>query len=148
MMRCWCHAAMAGWLGASERTARATPSSAVLRWQHECERAGGDCAARVEAIALCMPCSRAIRRGTALKLYTRSGEIDLTDPPGQVLHYRYLGLLDPGQLHLLWRRNRDGERFVTLDDRSGDQRTFEHLAHALQTVRAPAAEPRLDTALG
>ncbi|MFZ5545391.1 MAG: hypothetical protein ACOZJZ_17675, partial [Pseudomonadota bacterium] len=93
-------------------------------WQYECERAGGDCAARVEALALRMPHARAVRSGCLLRLFTSAGVVEFTD--GEV-HHRYLGLLDPGLQHLVWQRGPEGVRFVVVGDGSGEQWAFESL---------------------
>jgi hypothetical protein len=102
-------------------------TDAIARWQQECERAGAECASRVEAVALRLPWSRALRCGPTLRIYTLAGEtefVDRLEPQGT--HHRYLGLLAPGDLHLVWRRDTLGDRFITVSDRSGEQRTVEH----------------------
>ena len=119
MGRCWCHAAMAGWLGMGEAGARAASPAAVLRWQAECERAGGDCAGRIEAIALRLPCARALRRGPLLKLFTARGDVEFLDRPEAGVQHRYLGVMEPGNRQLVWRLGGQGEQFLTVSD--GDQ---------------------------
>jgi len=115
MGHCWCHAAMAGWLGMSE-AGTATSPAAVRRWQAECERAGGDCAARIEAIALRLPCARALRKGPLLKLFTARGDVEFLDLPQAGVHHRYLGVMEPGTRQLVWRRDAHGEQFLTVSD--------------------------------
>jgi hypothetical protein len=127
MVQCWCHAAMAGWLGASE--AQGAAQTRVRRWQYECERAGGDCAARVEAIALRMPYSRAVRTGPSLRIHATSGTVEFQDAAGrQPMLFRYLGFLEPLRRHLVWRRSEDGVRFLTLGEDDGQQAVFESLS--------------------
>jgi hypothetical protein len=113
---------MSGWLCASVAGVLKSSPAAVQRWQQECERAGSDCASRVEAIALRLPSARALRRGGVLTLFTAAGEIAFTDGTED---HRYLGLFEPGRLHLLWRRGREREEFLGVDDASGQQSVFD-----------------------
>jgi hypothetical protein len=108
-----------------------TPA-AVRRWQQECERSGADCAARVEAVALRQPWSRALRRGAALTIYTLDGEVGFMDDDSAGSCYRYLGMLDPGGLHLVGRRSRAELGFLTVSDRGRQQTLFDDLTLALQ----------------
>ncbi|MFZ5544491.1 MAG: hypothetical protein ACOZJZ_13100 [Pseudomonadota bacterium] len=125
-------------MGAEWADAQApSAQSRMRRWQYECERAGGDCAARVEALALRMPHARAVRSGCLLRLFTSAGPVEFVD--GEV-HHRYLGLLDPGLQHLVWQRGPEGVRFVVVGDGSGQASSVhDSLAHALA---APGAPPR------
>jgi hypothetical protein len=129
-LRCWCHAAMAGWLG--EPVPGETPPADVLRrWQAECERAGADCPARVEAIALRLPSARARRQGRRLTLFTEAGPQHFQDPAQCfVPQHRYLGPVHRGQRHLVWRRGH-AKPFVLVDIGSGAQNAFVALDEAL-----------------
>jgi len=131
MVRCWCHAAMSGWLGALSTAGQAVPA-AVRRWQRECERAGGDCASRVEAIALRLHGGRALRCGNTLKIFTCGGAVEFADPPrtGGAVH-RYLGLVEARDSHLVFRLAADGIRFLTVCHRSGHMAAFEALSSAM-----------------
>lgn len=129
MMRCWCHAVMAVWLGSALAETPATPATA-RRWQAECERAGFDCAARVEAIALRLKPGRALRSGDTLRLSTDAGELAFIDSPHigtEGVQHRYLGLLDTGGYHLMWRRYAYGDRFVLVSDSTGEQTVLDAL---------------------
>jgi hypothetical protein len=125
---------MSAWQGWSAGGSRVSPE-ASFRWRAECERAGGDCAARVEAVALRMPDARAYREGTQLNVFTIGGIITLDDrrEPG-TCRYRYLGMLASGE-HLVWRRDLVGECFMTVHCESADATLFADLASAL---RGPA----------
>lgn len=136
MVRCWCHAAMGGWLGAALPELQATSLGRVRRWQYECERAGGDCAARVEAIALRLPYARALRVGPMLRLHTATGPVEFIDGAAD---HRYLGLLEPGLQHLLWRRGPEGVRFLTVGEGCGTQSVFDSLAQVLMPAPRPSA---------
>jgi hypothetical protein len=131
MVRCWCHAAMAGWLGALSTGVQAAPA-AVQRWQHECERAGADCASRVEAVALRLHGSRALRCGNTLRIHTHRGPVEFADPPrpGAPVH-RYLGLLEARHAHLVVRLAPEGVRFLTVCHRSGHMAAFDGLSSAV-----------------
>ena len=138
MVQCWCHAAMAGWLGASE--AQGAAQTRVRRWQYECERAGGDCAARVEAIALRLPCARAARFGASLRVYASRGTVEFHDGPDDRPElFRYLGFFEPLRRHLVWRRGEDGVRFITVGQEDGLQSTFESLVQMLPAQHAHGA---------
>jgi hypothetical protein len=142
MVRCWCHAAMAGWLDALSTGVQAAPA-AVRRWQHECERAGADCASRVEAIALRLHGSRALRCGNTLRIYTHPGPVEFEDAPrpGAPVH-RYLGLLETRHAHLVFRLAADGIRFLTVCQRSGQVAAFEGLSSAVSgTVASSPLAP-------
>ena len=130
MMRCWCHAVMAVWLGSTSAEASAATPGALQRWQTECERAGFDCATRVEAIALRLKTSRAVRSANTLRLLTDAGEFSFTDAPHHGSHgvqHRYLGRLDRGGYHLMWRRYAYGDRFVLVSDSSGEETLLDAL---------------------
>jgi hypothetical protein len=124
---------MDGWLGALAPDLAAAAQGRVRRWQYECERAGGDCAARVEAVALRLPVSRAVRSGPVLRLYTAAGPVEFVD--GASSDHRYLGLLQPGLHHLLWRRGPEGVRFFTVAEDTGALATFDSLAAVPQVPR-------------
>lgn len=142
MVRCWCHAAMGGWLGTLVSDVQVSSEGRMRRWQLECERAGGDCASRLEAIALRLPCARAVRSGPTLRLYTAAGPVEFTDQRGSAAaEYRYLGLLDVGPQHLVWRRDADGIRFLTVGDQDGRQCAFRSLAQVQSSTTAPQ-QPR------
>jgi hypothetical protein len=136
-LRCWCHAAMESWLG--EAVLSEPPSSeALLRWQAECERAGGDCPARVEAIALRLPTARAQRQGRRLTLYTQAGPLRFEDPADSfVPQHRYLGAVHQGARHLLWRRGH-AQPFVLVCVDTGAQHSFTRLDEALAFTRSSA----------
>lgn len=144
MVQCWCHAAMAGWLGALAAEKQASSLARMRRWQYECERAGGDCAARVEAIALRMPFARAVRCGPVLRLHASNGSVEFVDGLGETpTEHRYLGLLAAGQQHLVWTRGAEGARFVTVADHDGRQAAFATLEQSLAPFAAglaPACE--------
>lgn len=129
-LRCWCHAVMAAWLGES-LWRDAPPSEALLRWQAECERAGADCPARIEAIALRLPDARAQRHGRRLTLHTQAGVQHFEDPPDSfVPHHRYLGAIHQGVGHLLWRRAH-ALPFLLVCLATGEQHAFKRLDEAL-----------------
>jgi hypothetical protein len=129
-LRCWCHLAMAGWL--EESLWSDEPSSeALLRWQAECERAGADCPARIEAIALRLPSARAQRKGHRLALYTEAGVVGFEDPPDTFLpQHRYLGAIHRGLRHLLWRRDH-AQPFLLVSVTTAQQHSFTRLDEAL-----------------
>ena len=132
MVRCWCHAAMGGWLGVAASDMQIASQGRVRRWQYECERAGSDCASRVEAIALRLPYARAMRTGPLLRLYTEAGPVEFIDGrDAAASDHRYLGLLETGLRHLVWQRGPEGVRFLTVDERCGAQSAFGSLAQAL-----------------
>lgn len=129
-LRCWCHAAMAGWLG-EPVPGDAPLAEALQRWQAECERAGADCPARVEAIALRLPSARARRQGRRLTLFTEAGPLRFDDPAQCfVPQHRYLGAVHRGLRHLLWRRGH-AKPFVLVDIGTGAQQGFGALDEAL-----------------
>jgi hypothetical protein len=130
MVQCWCHAAMSGWLGTLVPDAQVSSQGRMRRWQLECERAGGDCASRLEAIALRLPYARAMRCGATLRLYTAAGPVEFSDIAGGAEH-RYLGLLESGLQHLVWQRAPGGVRFLTVGERCGTQSAFESLGQVL-----------------
>jgi len=131
MGQCWCHTAMACWLAGPWRAS----AGAAQRWRLECQRAGGDCAARVEAVALRLPCSRALRKNGSLTLYTRAGEIVFLDSPAAALH-RYLGVRGGSGDHLVWRRGRFGDDFLVVSHDTGALSAFGDL---VQVVAQPSA---------
>jgi len=142
MVQCWCHAAMAGWLTSPAADTGLAAHGRMQRWRYECERAGGDCAARVEAVALRLPFSRALRSGPLLRLLTSAGPVEFLDDGGQrPTDHRYLGLLEPGLRHLVWRRGPEGVRFVTVGDACGEHSVFESLAQALRSLVPPSSAP-------
>jgi hypothetical protein len=121
---------MAVWLGSTSAEASAATPGALQRWQAECERAGFDCATRVEAIALRLKTSRAARSADTLRLVTDAGEFSFIDSPHHGSHgvqHRYLGRLDRGGYHLLWRRYAYGDRFVLVSDCSGEETVLDAL---------------------
>lgn len=139
MKRCWCHAAMASWLGVPACAAQAA-QAAVQRWQHECERAGGDCGARVEAIALRLSSARAVRRGPRLQIFTAAGEVEFVDAERGDVHH-YLGLMEPAHVHLVVQRCAGLLRFLTVCHRSGRMAAFEGLQSALLGGTPQSAGP-------
>lgn len=112
--------------------AEPTTQEAIQRWQRECERAGADCGARVEAVALRQPWARALRRGPRLTIFTRQGEVTLVDNAGEEADYRYLGLLAPGCAHLVAHRSPSRRGFLTVSDADGHQKLYDQLASALE----------------
>jgi hypothetical protein len=112
-------------------------AAAVHRWQRECERSGGDCASRVEAVALRQPWARALRHGSRLTLFTVEGEVHFVDGAGGDATYRYLGLLAPGSTHLVARRTKSRQGFLTVSDLDARQTLHDQLVQALRP-RAPA----------
>ena len=139
-MRCWCHAAMGRWQEANAAALPALTPAALGRWQRECERAGGDCAARVEAVALRLPWARALRRGASLKIFTFAGEVEFIDGMHGVDAHRYLGLMGPHGTHLVWQRRKAGVRCVGISDRDGADSTFDDLPQALKPVKRPLGD--------
>lgn len=136
-MRCWCHTVMAHWVEASAAHGAICASrAAIARWQSECERAGADCANRIEAVALRMPWARAVRAGGVLQLFTQVGKVELRDgdspQPGA---YRYLGMLRDSGVHLVWQCVKNEARFVTIADHDAQRIVFNAL---------PSVIPRLD----
>lgn len=125
-MRCWCHTVMAHWVEASAPAGAAWASrEAVARWQNECERAGADCANRIEAVALRMPWARALRTGASLQLFTQIGKVELHDGDGAHGEaYRYLGMLRDSGVHLLWQRVKSEIRFLTIADDDAQRDVF------------------------
>lgn len=133
MLRCWCHAAMRGWLGSSSWDVTPSPQ-AMLRWRTECERAGGDCPARLEAVALRLPDAQALRQGHRLTLSTQQGPVVYQDTEGaEGVSHRYLGRIAAGERHLLWRRGPLAPRgeFLAVCHASARVQRFEHLQQAL-----------------
>jgi hypothetical protein len=148
MVQCWCHAAMSGWLGVATPDLQIASQARLRRWQHECARAGSDCASRVEAIALRLPHARAIRTGPLLRLYTEAGPVEFIDGrEGPASDHRYLGLLETGLRHLVWRRGPEGVRFLTVNERCGTQAVFDSLAQALTLMPPPQASASMQGAL-
>ena len=125
MRRCWCHAVMSAWLGVELVGQSGTDPEEKRRWQAECERAGGDCASRAEALVLRLWPAQVARRGDTLRIFTAAGEVGFRDLPAQSTHHRYLGLLERSGQHLLWQRFSDGDRFLLLSDRTA-QHTVVH----------------------
>ena len=138
MLRCWCHAAMAGWLGDAWRSALSP--SAMRRWQAECERAGGDCPGRVEAVALRLPAAAAERSGPVLTIHTRAGRIVFRDGPDG--SHRYLGPLADGERHLLWGEAVADRPFAVLCDTSGRTVAFPALEQAQSAPSCPPSQCR------
>jgi hypothetical protein len=148
MLRCWCHAAMAGWLGNAMPGHDPSPESSY-RWQAECERAGGDCPARIEAIALRLPTARALRQGRGLTLLTGAGPVRYPDHADDLVpRYRYLGALHDGRRHLLWRRADTGPAFMTVCDVTGRHCEYDALPAALSAPRCEDGECREASAHG
>jgi hypothetical protein len=112
---------MSAWLGVELVGGSGTDPEEKRRWQAECERAGGDCASRAEALVLRMWPAQVARRGDTLRIFTAAGEIGFRDLPAQSTHHRYLGLLERSGHHLLWQRLSDGDRFLLLSDRTAQQ---------------------------
>lgn len=127
MKRCWCQAVMAAWLGAGAPTASL---AALRRWECACEQAGGDCAARLEAIALRIPHLAAAREGLMLSVFTSAGKLRFIDNPRDEVAHRYLGPIEPyGQL--VWRRQGLREEFLLFGQRDAEPTLHADLLSAL-----------------
>jgi hypothetical protein len=129
MERCWCHAVMSGWLSGGSAGNRSDTAS-MQRWQAECERAGSDCAARTEAIALRLPPAQAIRKGDTLRVFTAAGEVTFQNRFGlgdNSVQHRYLGMLEVSGHHVLWQRFCNGTRFLLLADHTAQHTALDSL---------------------
>jgi hypothetical protein len=132
MVRCWCYRAMSECLHVWDDEDEMAAHARRWQWQSECERAGGDCAARVEAVALRLPGVQAVRKGSVLQLYTVAARVEFIDGAGGACaEYRYLGLIEPTLQHLVWRRDGPrggGVRFILVDEFTGAQSELDALA--------------------
>jgi hypothetical protein len=131
---------MGRWQEAYGAALPALTPAAINRWQRECERAGGDCAARVEAVALRLPWARALRHGASLKIFTFAGELEFVDGLHGVQAHRYLGLIGPDGTHLVWQRRTTGVHFVGVSDCDGEDSAFDELPQALKPHKRPLSD--------
>jgi len=114
---------MADWLG---HGAGVLAPTTLRRWRSECERAGADCAERVEAIALRLAHVHARRQGESLRVFTRARTLEFVDGDGPA-HHRYLGLREACGSHMVARSVGGVLRFLLISHASGEQTEHEAL---------------------